>query len=143
MNSRSFEPLDPLWSRLALVVVAVFAVFMLFGCSGSPSGQTTGQQVDAAIDKTRDAMGDARQSAGQAAEATGTALADSAITVRVKAQLAADPDLQTLDIGVTTQAGRTTLLGSARDEAARERATQMTAAVSGVTSVDNLLVLKP
>jgi osmotically-inducible protein OsmY len=66
---------------------------------------------------------------------------DIAITARIKTELAKDPSLSALRIDVDTREGLVSLTGSAPDNAARERATRVAAAVKGVLSVDNLLVV--
>lgn len=120
------------------------------GCSRREEAQTAGQQVDAAIAKADEKI-DAAQAAierdteqakkatAEAARAAGEVLTDSAITAQVKASLAGDADLRTLDVSVETQAGRVSLRGTAPDAAARNRATQIAAAVKGVAAVDNQL----
>jgi osmotically-inducible protein OsmY len=56
-----------------------------------------------------------------------TAVADTTITAGVKAKLATDSDLKTLDVSVETTSGRATLRGKAPNSAARARATQLAA----------------
>lgn len=87
-------------------------------------------------------MEDVKQSAGEAGCATGTAISDTAITASVKDQLAADPDLKTLDIKVQTTAGRTVLEGTAPSVASRDRATRLADAVGGVSGVDKQPTVK-
>lgn len=135
----------------ALAVLGTLAVALaLPGCSRREEAQTAGQQVDAAIAKADEKI-DAAQAAierdteqakkatAEAARAAGEVLTDSAITAQVKASLAGDADLRTLDVSVETQAGRVSLRGTAPDAAARNRATQIAAAVKGVAAVDNQL----
>jgi hyperosmotically inducible protein len=141
---------NPFRPRSLVVLGTLAAVLALGACNRRDETPTAGQQVDAAIAKAdekvdaaratveRDAE-QARQAAGEAARAAGEVLADSAITAKVKASLAADPDLSTLDVSVETQSGRVSLRGTAPDAAARNRATQLTAAVTGVAAVDNQL----
>lgn len=140
----------PFRPRSLVVLGALAAVLALGACNRRDETPTAGQQVDAAIAKAdekvdaakatveRDAA-QAKQAADEAARAAGEVLADSAITAKVKASLAADPDLSTLDVSVETQSGRVSLRGTAPDAAARNRATQLTAAVTGVAAVDNQL----
>jgi len=66
---------------------------------------------------------------------------DLAITARIKAELAKDPDLSALRIKVDTLDGLVSLHGTAPDQSSREHATRVAAAVKGVLSVDNLLVV--
>ena len=91
--------------------------------------------TEAAVDKMANKMGAAADSAGSKVD-------DAAITVAVNAELAKDPTLSALRINVDTSGGRVLLKGLAPDSAARERATQLAAAVRGVKTVDNQLEVK-
>jgi osmotically-inducible protein OsmY len=130
-------------ARTLFATTALLASLALAGCNPQPASQTVGQRTDAAVERSQEKLEEAKKSAGEATQAAGTALTDTAITASVKAQLAADPDLKMLDISVETEAGRTRLRGTAPTEAARERATRIAGAVSGVASVDNELSVKP
>lgn len=72
-------------------------------------------------------------------EPMGSRVSDAAITAGVFAALARDPMLAALKIDVDTAAGRMQLTGAAPDAAARDRATAVAAAVTGVTGVENRL----
>ena len=74
---------------------------------------------------------------------TGEAIDDVTIGTKLKAALAADPELSALKINVDTDNGRVALRGTAPSEAARERATQLASNVKGVVSVDNQLSVAP
>jgi osmotically-inducible protein OsmY len=74
-----------------------------------------------------------------AADAVTNKVQDAAITASVNAEFAKDPRLSASRIDVDTVDGRVALRGSAPDAAARDRATTLAKAVSGVKSVDNLL----
>jgi osmotically-inducible protein OsmY len=146
--------------RVAIIGAALVALGFA-GCSRRDDPQTAGQKVDSAIAKV-DEKADAakteikreveqvKESAGQAvtdvkqatsgvAQSAATALQDTVITTGIKAKLATDPDLKTLDIHVETTAGRAILRGTAPDAASQSRATQLAATVDGVISVDNQL----
>jgi len=136
-----------------LIGAAVLAALALAGCNKAEPPSTASERMDATADKaasTMDAAGArmeqtteaAKDAIGNAVDAASMAVTDSGITVAVKAQLASDQDLQVMNIAVETTAGRTLLTGTAPDAAARDRATQITAAVDGVTSVDNRLTLR-
>jgi osmotically-inducible protein OsmY len=142
MKTHTMKPASP--HRHAFVGGAlVFTALALFGCNRQEAPKTAGEKIDAAVATSKEKMEDAKQAVGDAAKATGTAIEDTAITTAVKTKLAADPDLKMLDISVETTAGRAVLHGSAPTAASRERATQIASAVSGVTSVDNQLSVKP
>lgn len=149
--------------RLAVLAAALVALSFA-GCSRRDDSPTVGQKVDAAIakvdekadaakaelqndvDKARQtagqAMTEAKQSVVGAAQTGAAALEDTAITAGIKAKLAGDADLKTLDIRVETQSGRATLRGTAPSADSQARATVLAAAVSGVTSVDNQLSVR-
>ncbi|MCW7539401.1 BON domain-containing protein [Aquabacterium sp. A7-Y] len=88
------------------------------------------------VDKAKDA-------GGEMADRAGEAVSDAAITASVNAELARDDKLSALRIDVDTSNGKVTLNGTAPSEADRERATQLASTVRGVTSVDNMLTVKP
>jgi osmotically-inducible protein OsmY len=150
---------------LGVVGAGLMLVLALPGCDKRTEASTPGQKVDAAIasvDQKAEvarvelkrgaeeakaaatvAMVDAKQATGEMAQAAGVALSDSAITGGIKASLATDSELKTLDIDVETHEGRAVLKGSAPNAAARARATQLASTVKGVATVDNRLTLKP
>ena len=134
--------------RTVVVIGASLVALTLVGCNRRDDSQTAGQKVDSAMAKADEKVDAAKaelkrdadkvkESAGQAV----TAVADTTITAGVKAKLATDSDLKTLDISVETTSGRATLRGKAPNSAAQARATQLAASVSGVTSVDNQLTV--
>lgn len=149
--------ITPLFAALA-------AAFALGACSRNEE-RTAGQQVDDAVAKveqkadeakaeTRSAAADAKASAREAAadakvaaanagEKATAAVNDAAITTTVNAELAKDSTLSATRIDVDTSQGRVALRGSAPNAEAKERATQIAAAVRGVTSVDNMLAVEP
>jgi len=150
--------------RKALAVVLLGAGLVLAGCNRADDNSTVGQKVDAAIDKTKQAATEAKDQASAAmssagdkvqqemptiradAEKAGTAMKaaadDAGITVQVSAALAKDPDLSIIKIGVDTQGGQVTLTGPAPSQAAKDRATDLAKAVSGVQGVRNQLIVQ-
>lgn len=114
--------------------------------------RSVGTQLDEALSSMRgvgddvargvtDAQQAARQASRQALDGAATAVDDSAISLKVKAALAADPALSATRIEVSTQQGIVRLEGPAPDSAARDRATVLAGAPEGVRGVDNRLVL--
>jgi len=74
---------------------------------------------------------------------TGQALDDTLITTKVKASLAADPQVSALAISVDTDDGVVHLSGVVENEAERQRAIQLAQGMEGVTRVDaNKLLVK-
>lgn len=105
--------------------------------------ETAGQKLDSAIAKTEqkadELKAEAKVNSAEAKHDSSVALDNAAITTRVNAQLAADPALSALKIDVDTDNGRVRLSGTAPDNDARDRATTLASAVSGVVTVDNQL----
>ena len=69
------------------------------------------------------------------------AIDDATITAQVNAGLAKDPDLSAVKINVDTVNGKVTLNGPAPSTVARDRAETIAKAVTGVTAVNNQLVV--
>ena len=124
-----------------LIAAAVALAASLVGCS-KPVEPTAGEKLDSAVASTGAAVDKMADKAGAAIDGAGAKVDDAAITVAVNTELAKDPGLSALSINVDTSGGRVQLKGSAPDSAARERASQLAAAVSGVRSVDNQLLVK-
>ena len=140
------------------------AALALAACT-KPDERTPGQKLDAALGKVeqkaeeakvraaegasvakeraREVLTDVRAAGSKAAHEAGGAVSDAVITSSVKAELARDPGLSALQIDVDSAGGRVALRGSAPDSAARARASTLAAAVKGVSSVDNQLVVAP
>lgn len=127
--------------QLACIATALSAAIVLAACDRQEPPRTAGEQVDRAVEKSKDALENAGQAASAAIDSAGTAIEDTAITAEVKARLAADEELKMLDIGVQTNAGRTVMMGTAPNAAARDRATRIAEAVGGVKDVDNQLLV--
>ena len=146
------------WHVAALVAVSAFAT----ACDNNSSGRTAGQQLDSAlarteqagaetVAKTRELAADARakfessemkdrlKDAGTSISAN---VGDAAITAKIAAGLARDPELSALGIDVQTRGGDVVIRGTAPTVAARVRAEQIAKSVDGVNRVENLLTLK-
>ena len=67
---------------------------------------------------------------------------DSWIVTKIKSKLAADPDVNPLNIDVDVLQGRVTLTGKVAKEYARERAGQLARRTQGVVSVDNRIMVR-
>lgn len=149
--------------KTATLVASLALLTTLVACSKPADDATAGQKLDSAVAKTEQAATDAKtdakvalsdaesslKQAGQDAKASasntankvGVAIDDAAITTAVNAALVKDKDLSALKIDVDTKAGVVTLYGPAPSASARERATTIAKAVTGVTSVNNQLVI--
>ena len=144
-------------------ILAVSALALGLAACGKTEEPTVGQRLDSAVEKTEQAAADARVKAESAmqsaetkmeqgaadAEATAKdaantakgAIDDATITAQVNAGLAKDPDLSALKINVDTVNGKVTLNGPAPSTVARDRAETIAKSVTGVTSVNNQLVV--
>ena len=160
MNSKNL--MDRPAHRIASIL-AVSALALGLAACGKTEEPTVGQRLDSAVEKTEQAAADARvkaESAMQSAEtkmeqgaahaeatakdATNTArgaIDNATITAQVDAGLAKDPDLSALKINVETVNGKVTLNGPAPSTVARDRAETIAKSVTGVTSVNNQLVV--
>ena len=98
-----------------LLAAMMTAVVTLAGCAGmgpQPTTRTTGQAID-----------------------------DVTIGTKLKAALAADPELSALKINVDTTQGAVRLRGEVKSVALRRKAEDMARKTEGVKSVDNQLIV--
>ncbi|MFL5638064.1 MAG: BON domain-containing protein, partial [Gemmatimonadaceae bacterium] len=70
------------------------------------------------------------------------ALADGALTAKIKSKMALDDSIKALDINIDTNAGVVTLSGTVHSQAEKTRALQLTRETSGVKSVQDRLVIR-
>lgn len=160
MNSQNL--MDRPAHRIASILAVSALALGLAACSKTEE-PTVGQRLDSAVEKTEQAAADARAkaeaamqsaetkmekgaasaeaTAKQAADTAKGAIDDATITAQVNAGLAKDPDLSAVKINVDTVNGKVTLNGPAPSTVARDRAETIAKAVSGVTSVNNQLVV--
>lgn len=140
-------------SKRYTALIAAAAATALMAACGQAEDPTVGQQIDRSTESVQSAANEAGasiqegardlQAAGsQAGEAISEGANDMSITAKVQAALAADGALSVRDIEVDTEAGRVALMGTAPDEAARERATSLVTAIDGVVAVDNRLTVE-
>lgn len=149
-------------SRVA-AILAVSALALGLSACGKKEEPTAGQRLDSAVQKTEQAAAEARAKAESAMKSAETKveqgaataessvknaaeqgmvlLDDAGITAKIKADLAKDSELSALKIDVDTNNGRVTMKGPTPTEAARDRAVAIAKAVTGVTSVNNQLVV--
>lgn len=83
------------------------------------------------------------QGAEHAASEAGQAVTDSAITSKIKAQLAADQGLSGFDIHVETNHGVVTLSGTVDSEGERANAAHIATSTDGVKGVTNNIKVSP
>lgn len=137
--------------RLPLIGALALAT-ALAACNKREDDRTAGQKLDGAIAEAKQAGAEAKADASraadtaenkvkQAANATSEAVADATIVTKINASLMADDRLKATKIDVKAQDGHVTLTGTAPDAGSQSRATTLAAAVTGVRSVDNRLVV--
>jgi hyperosmotically inducible protein len=125
----------------ALTLMGTLAAAVALTACGRPDDGTAARSTDAPVvaqaEPRDESLG---ERTAQAARDAGDAMErGAAITASVNSELARDDELSALGIDVDTDNGRVTMSGTAPNEAARERATQLASAVRGVVSVDNQL----
>lgn len=135
-----------------LLALGLGAVIAAIAVSNLHDPRTLGTQLDDAVARVREmgshagrAVADSRSAAVDASrnalDGVSTAVDDTAISLKVKTALAADPALSAARIEVTTHQGIVRLEGPAPDAVAKQRATVLASAPEGVRGVDNRLTL--
>lgn len=135
--------------RLAALIAGVVAATSFTACSRRADEDTRAArdadravaQADQARQDVREGAAEARRDINDAAADAQNAVNDAAITASINAKLAGDNELGATKIDVDTVGGKVALTGTAPNESARERATQIASSVSGVKSVDNQLTV--
>ena len=138
------------WSMTALALVATLA---LAGCekrdtttttTTPPSTTTTTSSTTMAPSPTASAVvGDMAASAGAMASRAGDAVADAAVTAKVKTAFLADTDVKGLQIDVDTKDGVVTLNGAVTGATNVDKAATIAKGIDGVKSVNNRLTVRP
>ena len=129
--------------RLLLVGASMVLVVGLAACDKKEgSAEKAGESIDRATDRAGDKMDEASRNLSEQGEKAGDAIDDAAITTKVKAAILAEPGLKVLQIDVDTKHGVTTLSGAVDSHASIDKAKEVTAAVTGVKSVENNLTVK-
>ena len=131
---------------ILLVIVAAAAAFFLgyrLGGDGIEA-PVSARAVTPGIDTEK-----ARQTGAAIGEkvATGAAqaeqaLAEGALTAKIKSKMALDDTVKALSIDVDTKGTVVTLSGSVHSEAERAKAVQLARETAGVTSVNDRLVVR-
>jgi osmotically-inducible protein OsmY len=127
-----------------IVVVAIVGAFLLgydirdFRTADGP-GNVVGT---AGNERAQQAGAEIKQRAATAADATKRAVADGALTSKIKAKMAFDDSVKALDIDVDTTGGVVTLRGTVHSDAERQRAVALARETDGVSQVVDRLQLK-
>jgi len=99
--------------RIATAVFTATVAFTIVGCSSGPNKESTGEYID-----------------------------DAAITGKVKAAFAADPNVKATEINVETYKGAVQLSGFVAQPQDAQRAADIARGVKGVSSVKNDIRVK-
>lgn len=102
------------FNLMARWLITLLLAFTLSACASTPKSSSTGEYID-----------------------------DSVITAKVKALLAQDEGLKTLEISVETYKGVVQLSGFVNSQETINDAEKIARSVEGVTSVKNNIILKP
>ena len=141
--------------RLTPLAIGLLAGVLLVACdkttttTATPSGTATTTTVSpspsatATMDSASSAATSAMTSASSAMGRAGDAIADSAVTAKVKTALLADDNVKGLQIDVDTSNGVVTLNGTADTQANMSKAQTIAQGIDGVKSVENRLTVKP
>ena len=129
---------------ILLVVVAIVGAFLLgYDIHDFRRMDRPGDVVGTAgSERARQAGAEIGQRTAEAADATRRAVADGALTSKIKAKMALDDKVKALQIDVDTQSGIVTLSGTVGSQAERERAVALARETQGVTQVVDKLRLK-
>jgi hyperosmotically inducible protein len=132
-----------------VVIAAIVGAFLLGydihdlrGLDVDPQRDTVGTTGSEVRSEAREAGAEIRQRTESAAEATRSAVADGALTSKIKAKMALDDRVRALQIDVDTRNGIVTLTGTIRSEAERERALALARETDGVSQVVDRLEIK-
>ena len=125
--------------RLVLVVIVIVGLAFLLGRWSSGSKIVPDSPVHAAgpIDtsKAREAGAKVGEATAKAANEAEEALANGAITAKIKSKMVLDDLVKARNINVDTNGSVVTLTGVVGSEAERQRALQLAKQTEGVTSV--------
>lgn len=121
-----------------MIGVSMLLVAGLAACEKQNPGpaESAGKNIDRTMDQ-------AGQKISDTADKAGVAIEDTEITAKIKAAFLAESGLKTLQISVDTVNGVVTLSGSVGKRSQSDMAKAMAGAVSGVSKVNNQLVVKP
>ena len=136
-----------------LVICLLAAVLGLNACKQEGPAEKAGQKVDQAVEQAGKTIDQAAEQAGKKIDQAGENLSgkskkageyidDTAVTAKVKAEIASDPILKTAQITVTTTRGVVRLSGIVDSQQSIERALEIIRKTKGVESVENTLVVK-
>ena len=131
---------------ILLVIVAAAAAFFLgyrLGADGIETPASARQQAPSIdTDKARQTGAAIGEKVATGAADAERALAEGAVTAKIKSKMALDDTVKALSIDVDTKGTVVTLSGSVRSEAERAKAVQLARETAGVTAVNDRLAVK-
>lgn len=136
-----------------LAVFVLASVLGLSACKQEGPAEKAGQKVDQAVEQAGKKIDQATDQAGKQIEQAGDTLSDktkkageyiddTALTTKVKAEIANDPVLKMSQITVTTTKGVVRLSGAVDSSQSIDRALEITRNIKGVLATENNLVVK-
>jgi hyperosmotically inducible protein len=131
-----------MFSKGFLAVFALASVLGLAACKQDGPAEKAGKKVDQAVEQTGKKIDQATDKAEKKMEQAGVYLDDTAITAKVKAEIASDPVLKMSQITVTTTKGVVRLSGVVDSQQSVDRALEITRKVKDVQVTENNLVVK-
>ena len=127
-------------NKFTLLTLLLVSALGLAGCDKSTN---TAENPDGKVNQAADTASDKMDKASAEASKAGTAMEDTTITAKVKADFLAESGLKSSDISVDTVKGVVTLTGTTDTQENSDKAKKIASDVSGVKSVVNQLKLKP
>ena len=133
--------------KLVLVVVllaAAAAFFLGYRLAGDPETPVSARQTLPTVDtaKAREAGAKIGETVAVGAAKAQDVVSEGAITAKIKSKMALDDSIKALAIDVDTDGTVVTLSGTVRSEAERARALQLARETTGVTTVNDRLVIR-
>jgi hyperosmotically inducible protein len=137
--------------RLILLLIVLVGVggFLLgwwtFGDASRRTQETrdaVGTAGEVSTDKAREVGAQVGETAAVAANQAKNALANGAITAKIKSKMTLDDTLEAMRIDVDTSNGVVTLSGTVDTEAQRQRALQLARETDGVRQVEDRLKVR-
>jgi hyperosmotically inducible protein len=131
---------------LVVVILAVAAAFFLgyrFADNGVETPVSAIQRTPAVnTEKARETGAKIGETVATGAAKAEQALSEGALTAKIKSKMALDDTVKALSIDVDTKGTVVTLSGSVSSEAVRAKAVQLARETTGVTAVNDRLVVR-
>ena len=131
---------------LVVVILAVAAAFFLGYRLADNGVETPVSAIQTAptvnTEKARETGAKIGETVATGAAKAEQALSEGALTAKIKSKMALDDTVKALSIDVDTKGTVVTLSGSVNSEAVRAKAVQLARETSGVTAVNDRLVIR-